>query len=70
VDQDGEHDFVTVAFSNSIPHWLNVSAYNSAGFESLPSSNLIVDLPSIPANGRAISGTVISTTISNWIFIP
>lgn len=63
-------NFVTVNFSNSVPHWLHVTAFNTAGFESLPSPNLMVDLPGTPANGRAVAGTVISTVITNWVFIP
>jgi hypothetical protein len=63
-------NFATIDFSNSVPHWLHVTAFNTAGFESLPSSNLMVDIPGSPARGRMVSGTVISTTISNWISVP
>lgn len=63
-------NIATIEFSNSLPHWVHVTAFNTKGIESLPSSNLIHEIPGSPSGGRMISGTVISTTISNWISIP
>ncbi len=63
-------NFVTIQFTNSVPHWLNVIAFNTAGLQSRPSSNLLVDIPASPAGGRVVAWTTVSTTVTNWIVVP
>lgn len=58
----------TLLLSSRGPWTVYVTAYNTAGLESEPSSNLLIAFPPAPIGLRAVAGTV--TTTTNWILVP
>lgn len=58
----------TVSLPHRGPWTFLVLAYNTAGMESLPSSNLVVAFPGTPGGLRAVAGAI--TTTTNWVLVP